>query len=267
MTLIDIFILLGLNLALIVAVMLGLWLVALKLKDVSFIDAVWPLGMLLLALATLPRAEGDPARKGLLVGLCAVWALRLGWHLFRRWRASGADGRYVQIVEDQEKSHGWSFGKTALLFVFLPQAVLAWLTSLPVQMGQVAAQPGLGVMAGLGAVLAVVGIVFESVGDAQLAAFKRDPANKGKVLDTGLWRYTRHPNYFGDACVWWGLWLIAAETGWVGIASIVGPVFLTFTLTKWSGIGITEKSTAKSKPQYADYIRRTSAFIPMPPRK
>ena len=266
MTLIDIFILLGLNLALIVAVMLGLWLVALKLKDVSFIDAVWPLGMLLLALATLPRAEGDPARKGLLVGLCAVWALRLGWHLFRRWRASGADGRYVQIVEDQEKSHGWSFGKTALLFVFLPQAVLAWLTSLPVQMGQVAAQPGLGVMAGLGAVLAVVGIVFESVGDAQLAAFKRDPANKGKVLDTGLWRYTRHPNYFGDACVWWGLWLIAAETG-VGLWSIAGPIFLTFTLTRWSGIGITEKAINKSRPGYADYVKRTSAFVPWWPSR
>lgn len=262
----EIAVLLGLNLALIVAVMLGLWLLALKLRDVSFIDAVWPMGMLLLALASLPRTEGDGTRKALLVGLCAVWAVRLGLHLFRRWRASGADGRYVRIVEDQEKAHGWSFGKTALLIVFLPQAVLAWLTSLPVQLGQVANQPGVGVMAGIGAGLAVVGIVFESVGDAQLKAFRADPANRGRVLDTGLWRYTRHPNYFGDACVWWGLWLIAAETG-PGLWSVAGPLFLTFTLTRWSGIGITEKAIHRSRPGYADYVRRTSAFIPLPPRK
>jgi steroid 5-alpha reductase family enzyme len=262
----EIAVLLGLNLALIVAVMLGLWLLALRLKDVSFIDAVWPMGMLLLALASLPRTDGDATRKALLVGICAVWAVRLGLHLFRRWRASGADGRYVQIVEDQERAHGWSFGKTALLFVFLPQAALAWLTALPVQLGQVAEQPGVGVVGWIGAVLAVVGIVFESVGDAQLKAFKADPANRGKVLDTGLWRYTRHPNYFGDACVWWGLWLIAAETG-VGLWSVAGPIFLTFTLTRWSGIGITEKAINKSRPGYADYVKRTSAFIPMPPKK
>ena len=267
MSLIEISALLGLNLAVIVAVMLGLWLVALKLKDVSFIDGVWPLGMLMLALITFPRTEGDPVRKGLLVWLVGVWALRLGWHLLVRWRRNGADGRYVELVEAQEKSKGWTFGKTALLFVFLPQAVLAWLTSLPVQLGQVAYAPAVGWIGWTGAVLVVIGIGFESIGDAQLAAFKKDPSNKGKVLDTGLWKYTRHPNYFGDACVWWGLWLIAAETGWVGIASIAGPLFLTFTLTRWSGIGITEKATAKTKPQYADYIRRTSAFIPWPPKK
>ena len=142
MTLTDVLILLAQNLALIVAVMLGLWLVALRLKDVSFVDAVWPLGMLLLALVTLPRTDGDPTRKTLLVMICAVWALRLGLHLFGRWRASGADGRYVQIVEDQERNKGWSFAKTALLFVFLPQAFLAWLTALPVQLGQGAGGEG-----------------------------------------------------------------------------------------------------------------------------
>ena len=111
-----------------------------------------------------------------------------------------------------------------------------------------------------------MGIAFESVGDAQLAAFKRDPANRGKVLDTGLWRYTRHPNYFGDACVWWGLYLIAAETG-PGLWSIAGPLFLTWTLTRWSGIGVTEKAIHKSRPGYADYVNRTSAFIPWPPKR
>lgn len=266
MTLSDILALLGLNLALIVAVMLALWLLALKLKDVSFIDGVWPLGMLLLALSTWPRAEGDTLRQGLLVGLCAVWALRLGVHLLRRWRLHGADGRYVELVERMEKDKGWSFRKTALLFVFLPQAFLAWLTCLPVQLGQAAAQPPVGPVAWIGVALAVVGIAFETVGDAQLSAFRKDPTQKGKVLDTGLWRYTRHPNYFGDACVWWGLWLIAAETT-PGLFAVAGPLFLTFTLTRWSGIGITEKAISKSRPGYADYVRRTSAFIPWPPKK
>ncbi|MBU1347891.1 MAG: DUF1295 domain-containing protein [Alphaproteobacteria bacterium] len=267
MTLPEIAGLLGLNLALLVAAMLGLWTLALRLKDVSFVDGVWPLGMLFLALVTFARTDGDAVRKGLLLWLCGVWALRLGWHLLKRWRGHGADGRYTDIVETQEKNHGWSFGKTALLIVFLPQAVLGWLTSLPVQLGQVQPAPPIGWIGWIGACIVVVGIAFESIGDAQLSAFKKDSKNKGKVLDTGLWRYTRHPNYFGDACVWWGLWLIAAETGWVGVVSIGGPIFLTFTLTKWSGIGITEKSTAKTKPKYADYVRRTSAFIPMPPKR
>ena len=265
MTLTDIATLLALNLALIVAVMLGLWGLSLRGKDVSFIDGVWPLGMLMLALATWPRTEGDPVRQGLLLWLCAIWAIRLGHHLLKRWRHHGADGRYTEIIEAQARK-GWSFGKTALLFVFLPQAFLAWLVCLPVQLGQVAGGPPIGWIGWAGAGLAVIGIGFESIGDAQLSAFKKDKANKGKVLDTGLWRYTRHPNYFGDACVWWGLWLIAAETT-PGLFAVVGPLFLTFTLTRWSGIGITEKSTARTKPQYADYVRRTSAFVPWPPKK
>jgi steroid 5-alpha reductase family enzyme len=266
MTLTEIAILLSVNLALVVGVMLVLWLVALKLRDVSFIDAVWPLAMLFLALVTWPRVDGDPARKALLLGIVTLWAARLAWHLFGRWRANGADARYVAILKDRSDK-GWSFGKTALLIVFLPQAVLAWLTSLPVQLGQVAAMPPLGAVAAAGAVLAVAGLVIETVGDAQLSAFRRDPATRGTVLDTGLWRYTRHPNYFGDACVWWGLWLIAAGSGPVGLWSIAGPLFLTFTLTRWSGIGITEKAIHRSRPGYADYVARTSAFIPWPPRK
>ena len=266
MTLSEIALLLFLNLVLILVVMTALWRVAVRLGDVSFIDGVWPLGMLMLALATWPRAEGDPTRSILLVGLCGIWALRLAWHLLRRWRAHGADGRYVAILQAQERKKGWGFSRTALLMVFLPQGVLAWLTALPVQLGQVAAQPAVGVIGWIGAALALIGIVFETVGDAQLTAFRNDPARKGQVLDTGLWRYTRHPNYFGDACVWWGLYLIAAETG-PGLWSIAGPLFLTFTLTRWSGIGLTEKAIHKSRPGYADYVKRTSAFIPWPPKR
>ena len=266
MSLTEIAALLGLNLALIIAVMVGLWTLSLRLKDVSFIDAVWPMGMLLLALVTFPRTEGDPTRKWLLLWLVGIWALRLGWHLYRRWRGHGADARYLDLLGRLERDRGLGFGRAALLAVFLPQAVLAWLTSLPVQLGQVAIEPAVGWIGWAGAVLAVVGIGFESIGDAQLTAFRKDPASKGRVLDTGLWKYTRHPNYFGVACVWWGLYLIAAETG-PGMWAIAGPLFLTFTLTKWSGIGITEKAIHGTRPGYADYVRRTSAFIPWPPRK
>ena len=125
MSLTEIAALLGLNLALIIVVMTGLWLVSLRLRDVSFIDAVWPMGMLLLALATFPRTEGDPTRKWLLLWLVGVWALRLGWHLYRRWRAHGADGRYLDLLGRMEKNRGWGFARTGLLVVFVPQAVLA----------------------------------------------------------------------------------------------------------------------------------------------
>lgn len=260
----DILLLLAANLALIVVVMLALWALALRLKDVSFIDGVWGLGMVLLAGATFVQTDGDPVRKGLLTGLCAVWGVRLGVHLLKRWRAHGPDKRYQSLLQDRADK-GQGFAPAALMFVFLPQAFLLWLTCLPVQLGQVASTPAVGLIGWAGAALALFGVVFETVGDAQLAAFKRDPDSKGKVLDTGLWRYTRHPNYFGDACVWWGLWLVAAETT-PGLFAVIGPIFLTFTLTKWSGAPTTEGGMHKSRPGYADYVRRTSGFFPRPPK-
>ena len=261
----EILLLLARNLALIVVVMLALWALALRLKDVSFIDGVWGLGMVLLAGATFVQTDGDPLRKGLLSGLCAVWGVRLGVHLLKRWRAHGADKRYEALLADRAEK-GQGFAPASLMFVFIPQAVLLWLTCLPVQLGQVAATPAVGWIGWTGAGLALFGIAFETVGDAQLAAFKREPDSKGKVLDTGLWRYTRHPNYFGDACVWWGLWLVAAETT-PGLFAILGPIFLTFTLTRWSGATTTEGGMHKSRPGYADYVARTSGFFPWPPKK
>ncbi|MBA4001009.1 DUF1295 domain-containing protein [Brevundimonas sp.] len=265
MILLEIVLLLARNLALIVVVMMALWLLALKLKDVSFIDGVWGLGMVLLAGATFLQTDGDPLRKGLLTGLCAVWGIRLGVHLLNRWRAHGPDRRYQALLKNRA-SKGQGFAPASLMFVFLPQAVLLWLTCLPVQLGQVAAAPAVGWIGWIGAALALFGIVFETVGDAQLSAFKRDPDSKGKVLNTGLWRYTRHPNYFGDACVWWGLWLVAAETV-PGLFAILGPIFLTFTLTKWSGAPTTEGGMHKTRPGYADYVKRTSGFFPLPPKR
>jgi steroid 5-alpha reductase family enzyme len=262
----DIGIILLQNLVALCLVMAAFSVVAMRIRDVSFIDAIWPLAMVFLALITWPRvAAADPLRQALLIGLVALWGVRLGLHLFLRWRRQGVDGRY-QAIMAREQARGRDFNTVALTRIFLPQAVLAWLVALPVQLGQMAATPPVGWIAWIGVALALVGIAFETIGDAQLAAFKRDPASKGRVLDTGLWRYTRHPNYFGDACVWWGLWLIAAET-LPGLFAILGPLFLTFTLTRWSGIGITEKAIHKSRPGYADYVARTSAFVPMPPRK
>ena len=266
MTLAEIAVLLGLNLALILAVMLALWGLSLRVRDVAFVDAAWPLGMVLLALATFVRTEGDATRKWLLIWLCAVWGLRLGWHLWTRWRSRGSDRRYNEIIAEQGAIRSWSFARTALLFVFLPQAVLLWLTCLPVQLGQVDYTPPVGWVAWTGAVLAVIGIGFESIADSQLRHFRADPANQGKVLDAGLWRYSRRPNYFGDACVWWGLWLIAAETG-PGRWAVLGPLFLTVTLIRWSGIGVSEKGADDRRPGYVEYAARTSAFIPWPPKK
>ena len=126
---------------------------------------------------------------------------------------------------------------------------------------------GVGIVGWIGAAAALAGIAFESIGDAQLDRFRKDPANRGKVLDTGLWRYTRHPNYFGDALTWWGLWLVVLDLGWApALASVIGPVFLTFTLTRWSGKALLEKGLHKTRPQYADYVARTSGFIPWPPK-
>ena len=257
--------LLVLNAAVVLAAMLALWLVALRLKDVSFIDAFWGFNMVLVAAVDWFVADGNPTRKALLAGLCAIWGLRLGTHLFLRWRRHGADKRYVGLLGRLEK-RGFSFPVASLLFVFLLQGVLLLIVCLPVQLGQAWEQPPVGLLGWIGAALALFGVVFETVGDHQLERFKADPGNAGKVMDRGLWRYTRHPNYFGDACVWWGLGLIACEVPW-GWLSLAGPAFLTFTLLRWSGAPTTEGSMTQTRPGYADYIRRTSPFIPWPPKR
>ncbi len=263
---------LGVNLALLLVIILGLWRYACAIRDVSFIDAFWAFGMVILAAASLVQMGAGHARAQLLFGLTALWGLRLAIHLFIRWRGHGEDPRYVRIIGGAMAARGWSWEKTALLLVFLTQMPLLFITCLPAQIGiHAAAQTGaapLGVLALVGAVLAIIGIAFETLGDAQLKAFRADPANRGKVLDTGLWRYTRHPNYFGDACAWWGIWLVAAEAGLgTALASLIGPIFLTFTLTRWSGKPLLEKGLKKSRPGYADYVARTSGFFPWPPRK
>ncbi len=250
------------NLVILMACMIVLWLISIPLGDVSFIDSFWAAGFVIVAGATYAITGGDSDRRLLLLVLTAVWGIRLATYLFLRWRREGPDGRYVAMLK---KAPG-NVHMTSLTKVFLLQGPMLWLVSLPVQLGQIQTAPAaLGVLAWAGTALAIIGILFESIGDHQMARFKARPDSHGKVMDQGLWRYTRHPNYFGDACVWWGLYLIAAETSY-GMWSFFGPALLTWTLVKWSGAALLERRLKRSRPGYEEYLQRTSAFIPWPPK-
>ena len=257
-----------LNAVVLVAVVLVLWAISVKIGDVSFIDSFWGAGMALMALTSWLQLEEPGAVANLLLAMTAAWGLRLGIYLFRRWQAEGEDKRYERMLrKDREKGR---FAFAALTKVWLGQAFLLFLVSSPAQLGILSSEAPapLAGIAWAGIALYLVGITFEWLGDWQLARFKADPANKGEVMDKGLWRYTRHPNYFGDACAWWGIWLVAASVSWeIAAWTVVGPLFLTFTLVKWSGAALLEKGMKHTRPGYEDYKRRTSAFIPMPPKK
>lgn len=255
------------NLGVLLLVFALAWAACTAMRDCTPVDALWAFGMVAIALATFVQTGGGTPRRAWLTGLCCVWGLRLGGYLLWRWRDHGPDRRYVRLMEKAKAEKGWDWGRASLQLVFLTQWPLLWITCLPVQLGQIAAEPvAIGPVGYAGIVLAIVGIVFETAADWHLTVFKKNPANAGKVLDTGLWRYTRHPNYFGDACLWWGLFLLGAETR-PGLFAIIGPVFLTFTLIKWSGAPTLEHRMKKTRAGYADYITRTSGFIPWPPRK
>ncbi len=262
----DALALIAANLVLALTLFAGLWGLAQVTRDPSFVDAFWAFGITLVALSSFLLADGWELRQQIITGLVMVWGLRLGGHLFLRWRAEGVDRRYQALLASVREKRGWSYARTTALFVFLPQACLLWITGLPAQLGQVSAEPGLGLLAFAGIALAVFGIGFEAVADWQLARFKRDAANDGQVMDRGLWAWSRHPNYFGEAATWWGIWLIAAETQ-PGLLAIAGPIFLTFTLTRWSGAPMLERTVRQTRPGYADYVKRVSAFIPWPPKR
>ncbi len=258
--------LLATNALILAACFVLLWAICLKTRDVTPVDSFWAFGMVVMAVTTYFLTDGLPARKILLVALCAAWGLRLGGYMIWRWRDHGTDRRYAALLGKAHEKRGWGFAKASALLVFATQAPLLFIVCLPVQLGQIAETPPLGMLAYAGAALCVFGILFESIGDLQLVRFKRDPANQGKVMRSGLWRYTRHPNYFGDACAWWGMYLVSAETA-PGVWAFFGPALLTWTLIKWSGAPTVERTMRKTKPDYADYIARTSGFVPMPPRK
>jgi steroid 5-alpha reductase family enzyme len=239
------------------------WLVARRLGRVAVVDVTWGLSFAAIAgvaFAGTADEGGDGLRRGLVLVLTCLWGVRLAVHIGVRSRGAGEDPRYARMLDRVSGSRmAW-----ALTHVFLPQALIAWFVSLPVQVAM-AERSSMNVVGWVGAAVWLLGATFETVGDAQLAAFKRDPANKGKVLDRGLWRYTRHPNYFGDACVWLGLWLIAAQQ-WQGLVTVLSPAAMTWFLIAKTGKPMLERQLMQSKPGYADYVARTSGFVPLPPR-
>lgn len=259
---------LAVNAAILLTLVLIQWAISVRIKDVSFIDAFWGAGMGVLAVTSWLQLETPGALATLIMVMTAAWGFRLGIHLFRRWRAHGEDKRYAAILK-KDRAAG-RFAQAALTKVWGLQMVLLFMVSSPAQVGILASSAPAPItgLAWVGLSIYVVGIFFEWVGDWQLARFKADPANEGKVLNTGLWRYTRHPNYFGDFAAWWGIWLVCASAGWgYALATIAGPLFLSFTLTKWSGAALLEKGLDKSKgDKYAEYKRCTSAFFPLPPK-
>ncbi len=215
----------------IAVLMIGTWVVSVRLKNASIVDIVWGAGFVLVAWVSYALGDGVASRKMLLAWMVTLWGGRLAVYLFIRNHGKGEDPRYVAM----RKRRGDEFAVQSLWLVFGLQGVLMWIVSLPVQVGSVADQPAsLGPVEIVGVILYTVGIYFESTGDFQLSQFKADPANAGQVMDQGLWRYTRHPNYFGDFCVWWGIWIVAAATG-VGIYAVVGPIVMTFFLLRVSG--------------------------------
>jgi len=235
------------------------WAISVPLRNVAIVDSLWSLMFLMAAIVYAVTVADPGPRTSLVLGLVGLWSLRLAIYITARNRGHGEDPRYQAI----RARNGPNFALKSLYLVFLLQAVLAWIISLPL-LGAIAGDTPLGVLDWAGAALWAVGFYFESVGDWQLARFKADPANRGKVMDQGLWRYTRHPNYFGDFCVWWGLWLVALGAGawW----SIVGPIAMSVLLLRVSGVALLEKHIGKRRPGYAEYMRRTSAFFPRRPR-
>lgn len=239
--------------------LLATWLVSLPLRDVSIVDIVWGLGFVAVAWTAFAVGDGDAGRRLLMAVLVSAWGLRLAVHLARRNLGKGEDFRYVRM----RKHHGDRFPLVSLVTVFGLQAMLIWVVALPVT-AAAARDEALGVLDWTGVALWAVGLYFEAVGDHQLARFKADPQSAGQVMDRGLWRYTRHPNYFGDFCAWWGLWLIALSAGawW----AVIGPLVMSTLLIRISGVAMLERDISKRRPGYAEYIRRTSAFFPRPPR-
>jgi steroid 5-alpha reductase family enzyme len=243
------------------ALVLITWVLSLRFGDASLIDPVWGPAFVVVALIAALAGNGALSRRWLLLALTAIWGLRLGWHLTRRKLAHrGEDRRYSAM----RARHPHNFASWSLVWVYGLQAALIVVISMPVQVSS--QRPGpLSWAIAPGLALFSVGVLFEAVGDAQLRRFQADPANAGAVMDRGLWRYTRHPNYFGDACVWWGLWLIALQAG--GTAwTVIAPAVMTVLLTRISGKSLLEKDIGMRRPQYADYVRRTSGFLPLPPR-
>jgi len=240
-----------------------LWVVSVFLKDVSIVDIFWGFGFVVIGVYYYWQTVGWETRKLIVLVLVIIWGLRLTAHLAYRNIGKGEDFRYRGFREKYGAHRYWWF---SFFQVFLLQGVLLWLISAPLLGAQYYnTLPRFTVWDVLGMAVWLTGFVFEAGGDFQLARFKADASNKGNVLDTGFWKYTRHPNYFGDACVWWGFGLLSIGGG--SYIPIYGPVLMTFLIVRISGVFMLERSLTGSKSRYSDYIRRTPAFFPWFPKK
>lgn len=249
-------------LAVIAALALATWLASLARRDASLVDRMWPV---FIASAAIVCWRGLPAaglRTDLMLALVLAWALRLCVYVTRRNWGHGEDRRYQAI----RARHEPGFALKSLYLVFALQAVLAWIVAAPFLAGMAGARP-FGAFDAIGAAIAAFGLLFEAIGDAQMSRFKADPASAGQVMDGGLWRYTRHPNYFGEACVWWGFAVMALSgAGVAGAWCLASPLLMTALLLKVSGVSLLEKDIGERRPAYRDYVARTPAFFPGPPR-
>lgn len=252
----------GTTLVVTATLMLSVWAISITLHDASIVDIFWGIGFALIATFSWAVAEGYEPRRSLIAVLTGIWGGRLALYLL--WRNWGREEDYR--YQAMRRRHGERFTFVSLYSVFALQGALMWLVSLPVQVASSSPTPTAWTWVdAAGVALWGMGLFCESVGDWQLARFKGDPANQGKVMDRGLWAYTRHPNYFGDACVWWGLFLIALATP-TGKWVIFSPVLMTFFLLRVSGVPLLERRMVKTRPEYAEYARRTSAFVPWFPK-
>ena len=246
----------------VVLYMVAIWLLSIPLRNASIVDIFWGLGFVVVAFLSLALADGFAGRRILITALVTIWGLRLSLHILWRNFGKREDYRYRAWREAAGPAFWW----TSLFRVFLLQGVILWVVSMPILAAGYYGSTGHFTPIDVAGVLVWgVGFTFEAVGDIQLARFKANPGNKGKVMRTGLWRYTRHPNYFGDAAVWWGMFLIAAATV-NGLWTVFSPALMTFLLVRVSGVALLEKKQVETRPEYRDYIESTSAFLPWFPR-
>jgi steroid 5-alpha reductase family enzyme len=236
------------------------WVLSILVNDVSFVDSLWSLFFLLAAVIFAFDAEILSDRAWLVLGLVAIWALRLSLHITIRNWGEPEDYRYQKIRANNEPG----FAVKSIYIVFGLQGVLAWIVAAPL-LPAISASATLGILDGLAAILWLAGFIFEAVGDYQLSRFQANANNKNQVLNTGLWRYTRHPNYFGEFCIWWAFWLFAVAAGawW----TVFSPLVMSLLLLRVSGVTMLEKTIGERRPEYANYVRSTNAFFPGPVRE
>jgi len=251
----------SIGLAIIIGLMILLWAISLYLKNSSIVDIFWGAGFIVMAwIYFLLTPDGYIIRKLLIAILVTIWGLRLSTHVFLRNHGKPEDFRYQKWRKESGKIWWWK----SFFQVFLLQGALLWIISAPLLAAQYNVKPGHLIISDYLAILLwIVGFFFEAGGDIQLKRFLSDPANKGKIMSSGVWRYTRHPNYFGDATQWWGYFLIAVSAG--GWWTIFSPILMTYLLTRVSGVALLEK-TMETKPGYKEYKQQTNAFIPWFPR-